>query len=113
SYPQLGRRPGFLFTFAFVAEIGLIAVALLLSRTRILAAASGFVLFVFLAIWTGQYLTEALLWWALGGYVVFALVHATLASLPPETDSPVSIGAAWQSYLPLLSLILICLCVGK
>src|SRR5437763_2742123 len=27
SYPELGRRPGFLFTFAFVAETGLLGVA--------------------------------------------------------------------------------------
>ena len=112
SYPELGRRPGFLFTFAFIAEIGLLGLAFFLSRTRILAPASGFVVFLFLVTWTGQYLNEALLWWALGGYIVFALLHATLAFWPP-TDAPVSKGAVWQSYLPLLSLVLICLCVGK
>jgi hypothetical protein len=112
SYPELGRRPGFLFTFAFVAETGLLGLALLLSRTRILAPASGLVVFVFLAIWTGDYLNEALLWWALGGYVVFALLHASFAFWP-GADATVSNGTAWQSYVPLLPLVLICLCVGK
>src|ERR1044071_5964565 len=112
SYPELGHRPGFLFTFAFVAEAGLLGVALFLSRTRILAPVSGFVLFLFLASWTGLFLNEALLWWALGGYVLFALLHATL-SFWPGADAPVPNYAAWQSYLPLLPLVLVCVCVGK
>src|SRR5205085_10539021 len=58
SYPELGRRPGFLFTFAFIAEIGLLGIALVFSRTRILAPVSGVVVFVFLASWTGHYLNE-------------------------------------------------------
>jgi Predicted membrane protein (DUF2339) len=113
SYPALGHRPGFLFTFAFLAEAGLLALALLRSKaTALLAPASGFVIFVFLASWTGNYLNGALLWWGLGGYVVFGLLHAGFAFWP-KADAPVSKGAAWQSYAPLLPLVLICLCVGK
>ena len=112
SYPELGRRPGFLFAFAFVAETGLLGLALLRSTTRILAPASGLVVFVFLASWTGHYLNDALLWWGLGGYVVFALLHAGFVFWP-GADAPDSKGAAWQSYVPLLPLVLVCLCVGK
>ena len=113
GYPALGHRPGFLFTFAFLAETGLLALFLLRSKpSPFLAPASGFLVFVFLAIWTGLYLNDALLWWGLGGYVVFALLHATFAFWP-EADAPVSNAAAWQSYAPLLPLVLICLCVGK
>jgi uncharacterized membrane protein len=113
SYPQLGHRPGFLFTFAFLAESGLLALVLLRSRpATVLAPVSGFVVFVFLANWTGQYLNDALLWRGLGGYVIFALLHAGFAFWP-GADRPVSKGAAWQSYAPLLPLVLICLCVGK
>ena len=60
----------------------------------------------------GIYLNDALLWWGLGGYVVFALLHAGFAFWP-GADATVSKGAAWQSYAPLLPLVLICLCVGK
>jgi hypothetical protein len=113
SYPTLGHRPGFLFTFAFLAEAGLLALVLLRSRAfTLLAPAGGFVVFVFLASWTGNYLNDALLWWGLGGYVVFALLHAGFAFWP-KADAPVLKGAAWQSYAPLLPLVLICLCVGK
>jgi predicted membrane protein DUF2339 len=113
SYPTLGHRPGFLFTFAFLAEAGLLALVLLRSRAiPLLAPAGSFVVFVFLASWTGNYLNDALLWWGLGGYVVFALLHAGFAFWP-KVDAPVLKGAAWQSYAPLLPLVLICLCVGK
>jgi uncharacterized membrane protein len=113
SYPTLGHRPGFLFTFAFLAEAGLLALVLLRARpTTLLAPASGLVVFIFLASWTGNYLNDALLWWGLGGYVVFALLHAGFAFWP-SAGTPVSKNAAWQSYVPILPLVLICLCVGK
>jgi uncharacterized membrane protein len=113
GYPTLGHRPGFLFTFAFLAEAGLLALALLRSKSfALLAPASGLVVFVFLASWTTFYLSDALLWWGLGGYVVFALLHAGFAFWPaPDATIPKS--AAWQGYVPLLPLILICLCVAK
>ena len=68
--------------------------------------------FLFLASWTAIYLNDKLLWWGLGGYVAFAVLHAGFAFWPGADAAP-SKGAAWQSYLPLLPLVLICLCVGK
>lgn len=113
GYPTLGHRPGFLFTFAFLAQTGLLALALLRARPfALLAPASGLVVFVFLASWTTFYLSDALLWWGLGGYVVFALLHAGFAFWP-GSDATVSKSAAWQSYAPLYPLLLICLCVAK
>jgi uncharacterized membrane protein len=113
SYWALGHRPGFLFSFAFLAEAGLLALVLLRSRpTALLAPVSGFVVFVFLASWTVTYLNDALLWWGLGGYVVFALLHAGFAFWP-GTGATVSKSAPWQGYAPLLPLVLICLCVAK
>jgi uncharacterized membrane protein len=113
GYHPLGHRPGFLFSFVFVAEAGLLALSLLRSKpAALLAPASGLVVLVFLASWTGNYLSEALLWWALGGYVVFALVHAAFAFWP-KAETPALKSAAWHSYVPLLPLVLVCLCVGK
>ena len=113
GYPTLGHRPGFLFTFAFLAEAGLLALALLRARWgALLAPVSGLVVFVFLASWTAIYLSDALLWWGLGGYVVFALLHAGFAFWP-GSGATVSKSAAWQGYAPLLPLVLICLCVAK
>ncbi|HEV2841152.1 MAG TPA: DUF2339 domain-containing protein [Chthoniobacterales bacterium] len=112
DYPELGRRPGFLFSFAFLAEAGLLALVFLRSKsTAFIAPASGFIVFAFLAGWTGRYLNDALLWWGLGGYVVFALLHAGFAFRRKE-DAPSAEGV-WPSYVPLLALVLICVCVGK
>ncbi len=57
--------------------------------SALLAPASGLAVFVFLATWTGIYLNDALLWWGLGGYVVFALLHAGFAFWP-GADAAVS-----------------------
>jgi uncharacterized membrane protein len=113
SYSVLGHRPGFIFTFIFLAEAGLLALALFRSKPSVLLAPlSAFVVFVFLASWTAIYLNDALLWWGLGAYVVFALLHAGFAFWP-GTGATVSKNAAWQGYAPLLPLVLICLCVAK
>ena len=112
TYRQFGPRPGFLFTYMFLAEAGLIGIALLLGRTGALVPLAGGIVFVFLAVWTGIYLTDSLLWWALGGYVIFSILHAGFAVwpkvAPEESESP-----TWRSYLPLLPLVLIWVCVSK
>jgi uncharacterized membrane protein len=112
TYPQFGPRPGFLFTYIFLAEAGLLSLALLDRKSALLAPLAGGIVFAFLAIWTGNYLTDPLLWWALGGYVVFSILHAGFAvwpkAAPEEADK-----AGWQSFLPLLPLALIWICVAK
>jgi uncharacterized membrane protein len=112
SYQELGPRPGLLFTYIFLAEIGLLVLSLLLSRTALLVPLSGAIVFVFLAIWTGNYLTGALLWWALGAYVLFSILHAGFAAWP-RIGSPESPGRVWSNYLPLLPVALIWICVSK
>jgi uncharacterized membrane protein len=112
TYPELGRRPGFLFTFVFVAEAGLLLIPILFSKGIPLAPIGGLTVFLFLASWTGNYLNDALLWWGLGGYIVFAILHAGFAFWP-KAEPPISKDPAWQSYLPSLPLVLICLCVWR
>jgi uncharacterized membrane protein len=111
DYPQIGRQPAFLFSLVFIAEIGLIALGLLVPRATILIPACGLVVFAFLAAWTSHYLNEALLWWALGGYVIFALLHG-VAGLIPKREQALA-DFKWHPYLPLLPLVLICVCVGN
>jgi uncharacterized membrane protein len=112
SYREFGPRPGFLFTYIFLAEAGLIGLALLRPRSALLAPLAGGIVFAFLAIWTGNYLSDALLWWALGGYVVFSILHAGFA-VWPKAESAEGEKSGWQSYLPLLPLALIWICVSK
>src|SRR5439155_22670620 len=112
SYREFGARPGFLFIYIFLAEAGLICLAFFRARSALIVPLAGGIVFAFLATWTGYYLTDALLWWALGGYVVFSIVHAGFAvwpkAVPEDADK-----SALQNYLPLLPLALIWICVAK
>lgn len=112
SYREFGLRPGFLFTYIFLAEAGLLALALLREKSTMLVPLAAGIVFIFLGIWTAHYLNDALLWWALGGYVAFSILHAGFA-VWPRTAADETGASAWQSYLPLLPLALIWICVSK
>jgi uncharacterized membrane protein len=112
SYQHFGQRPGFLFGYMFLAEAGLLGLAFLYARRDIVVPLAGGIVFLFLAMWTANYLTAASLWWALGGYVVYSIFHAGFA-LWPRAERADAAEAPWLSYLPLLSLVLILFCVAK
>ena len=112
SYPEFGRRPGFLFSYIFLAEAGLLGLALLYAWPGVLVPLGGGIVLVFLSIWNAGYLTAVTLWWALGGYVVFSILHAGFAVLPRTTGTDKE-RAPWLNFLPLLPLILIWVCVAK
>ncbi|MFZ1221488.1 MAG: DUF2339 domain-containing protein, partial [Chthoniobacterales bacterium] len=112
SYEEFGPRPGFLFAYMFVAEAGLLALAFFYAKRDLVVPLAGGIVFVFLAVWTGNYLTSASLWWALGGYVVYSIFHAGFA-VWPRTTGPDAARSPWLSYLPLMPLVLIWICVAK
>jgi uncharacterized membrane protein len=112
SYRAFGLRPGFLFTYIFLAEAGLLGLALFYSYRNLLVPLAGGITFVFLGIWTGNYLTPASLWWGLGGYVLFSILHAGFAVWPVPSEGPAKKSPA-LNYLPLLPLFLIWICVAK
>ncbi|HSV63181.1 MAG TPA: DUF2339 domain-containing protein, partial [Chthoniobacterales bacterium] len=112
SYQALGFHPVFLFPYIFVAEAGLLGLALLHSKRDLLVPLAGGIVFVFLGIWTASYLIPSLLWWALGGYVVFSILHAGFAVWPTPMAAAGK-KSPWPNYLPLLPLVLIWICVSK
>jgi uncharacterized membrane protein len=112
SYPEFGLRPGFLFTYIFLAEAGLLGLALPYSKPALLVPIAGGIVFVLLSIWTANKLSAAKLWWALGGYVVFSILHAGFAVWPRMMGTDRE-KASVLSFLPLLPLILIWICVSK
>ena len=112
SYPHFGQRPAFLFAYMFVAEAGLLGLAFLYAKRDIVVPVAGGIVFLFLAMWTANYLSAPSLWWALGGYVVYSIFHAGFA-LWPRAERADAAEAPWLSYLPLLSLVLILFCVAK
>jgi uncharacterized membrane protein len=112
SYQHFGQRPGFLFGYMFLAEAGLLGLAFLYAKRDIVVPLAGGIVFVFLVVWTSSYLTATSLWWGLGAYVVYSIFHAGFA-LWPRREGAGSDQAPWLSYLPLLPLVLIWLCVSK
>ncbi|HZE12533.1 MAG TPA: DUF2339 domain-containing protein, partial [Chthoniobacterales bacterium] len=112
SYREFGLRPGFLFTYIFVAEAGLLGLALLYAKRNLLVPLAGGIVFVFLSIWTANYLSTAFLWWALGGFIVFSILHAGFAVWPAPATGDVRKSFP-RNFVPLLPLFLIWICVAK
>ena len=108
----LALRPGFFFGFLFLADIGLLALALLRPNPSRIAAAAGAAVFALLAAWTVGYLRNDLLYWGLGAYLLFAVIHAGFSVWPHREEVKTPVGD-WASYVPLLALGLLFLCVWR
>ena len=110
--PDLGLRPGILFLFALFSDLCLMALAL---RRPSLSAAhriGGIFVFMILALWTAQYISSDLLYWGLGSYFIFAVLHMAfplvLQRLYPETTPH-----WWDHLFASLALILAMIPVFK
>jgi len=106
DFAALGARPGTVFTFVLAADLGLLALVLLRSALATAHLAAGGAAFLLLGMWTVKFLSGALLNWALGFYLLFAILHTAfpivLQRLRPGT-APVS----WGHLFPPLALLLI------
>ncbi len=112
SYRQLAGQPTLLFSFTFLADIGLLALAAAQRKPALLASAAGVTVFAFFAVWTSGYLTDSLLWWGLGAYLVFAVLH-TGFTVWPKSAAAEQTAVRWESFIPLFSLALIWLCIFR
>jgi hypothetical protein len=112
TFRQLGERPWVIFTFILAADLGALALVLLRCRLVTVHLAAGAAVFLVLSLWTGKFLSPALLHWALGFYFIFALLHAAfpvvLQRLRPDA-TPV----AWGHLFPVVALLLMMLPVMR
>lgn len=113
TFPTLAQRAGFFFAFAFLADLGLLALALKRSNPARIAGAAGAIVFTLLASWTVAYLDNRFLWWALAAYLLFAIVHAGFSVWPPRPTPAAASTRSWQGFVPLLALVLLLLVVWK
>ena len=113
TFATLAQRPGFFFGFMFLADVGLLALALNRPNPARIASAAGAIVFTLLASWTAIYLDNRLLPWALGAYLLFAVVHAGFSVWPPRFEAATPEPRTVQSYGPLLALVLLFVCVWK
>jgi hypothetical protein len=105
GYPGIASRPGLLFTFVFLADLSLLAIAWLEDEFVRLHWVAGLAVFAILATWTGTSLTTDLLSWALVFYLVYAVLH-TAFPLLLQRYRPETAPTWWSQLFPPLALLL-------
>src|SRR5881392_2884350 len=78
SFAAIGNRPLLILSYLFLVDAALLGLAIAKEYFARLIAAVGIAAFIFLALWTNDYLTAHNLYIALGAYFVFALLHSSL-----------------------------------
>jgi len=76
SFQTIANRPALLFSYVFAVDLGLLALRLMERRLAMLEGFAGLVAFMFLGVWTSNYLTSADLYIALAFYFAFAVLHS-------------------------------------
>src|SRR6266536_2646892 len=105
SFQAFGNRPALLLSYIFLADIGLLAIAVVKEKLAALSTVTGLAAFAFLAIWTVWYLTTQNLYVALAAFFVFALLHS-MVPLALHRFRKVDL-ALWGHLFPALALVLI------
>lgn len=112
TFPLLAAQPGRLFLLVVLAEMLVVAVALVERGFASALRYAGGVIFLFLATWTASALTEPLLPWALAGYLGFAALHTVLPLALGRWRSEFAAGN-WSQLAPPLGLLLVLAAVLK
>ncbi len=110
--PSLGMRPGILYTFLLGADLAVIGLAISQAKLRLFSQVSGGIVFLLLAGWTVARVEDGLLFWALGGYFGFAVLH-TAIPIWLQRRNPDQPLAPWTHLFPVITLILTLLPILK
>jgi uncharacterized membrane protein len=105
AHPEVGARPGLMFSFILVSDGLLLALAWLDDRLSRLHLLAGLVVFALLSFWTAEHLSDDLLPWALAAYLAFAALH-TVFPLLLERHRPAASPTWWSQLFPPLTLLL-------
>jgi hypothetical protein len=104
SFPTVAHRPVLLFTYLFAIDLGLLTLTLIESRLISVQAIAGLAAFIFIGVWTINYLTISQLYTALAFYFIFTLLHAA-APLVFERLRKIEM-PEWSHAFPALGLLL-------
>src|SRR5438105_9226376 len=111
SFAAIGARPVLILSYLFLVDAALLGLAIAKEYFARLIAAVGIAAFIFLALWTNDYLTAHNLYIALGAYFVFALLHS---SLPVAMQRLGKATPPWSAHLfPAATLLLVLLPIFK
>lgn len=103
---SLGQQPSQLFTFVFLADACILALALLDLRTAKLNLAAGVAVFALLALWTNERLNPDTLLWGLAFYFIFAVIHSAFP-IVLSRRAPDAAPTWWSQLFPPLALLLV------
>src|SRR5437588_5883555 len=78
SFTTIGSRPVLIFGYLFLVDVALLGLVIAKEYFARLVAVVGIATFIFLGLWTNDYLAAHNLYVALGAYLVFALLHSSL-----------------------------------
>jgi hypothetical protein len=114
DYAPLAQRPILLFSFIFLIDLIVAALAWLDEKTSAAPPIAGLAVFGLLAIWTAQHLSNELLNPALAFYFIFAVFHSALPAWQQRRSGTVSRMAAQLNHLfPPLALLLVLVPIFK
>jgi len=111
SFTTIGSRPVLILSYLFVVDAALLGLVIAKKYFACLIAVVGIAAFIFLGLWTNDYLTAHNLYIALGAYFVFALLHS---SLPIAMQRLGKATPPWSVHLfPAATLLLVLLPIFK
>ncbi|MGA2853871.1 MAG: DUF2339 domain-containing protein [Verrucomicrobiota bacterium] len=114
DFPPLAQRPILLFSFVFLIDLAVAALAWLDEKVSPAQPIAGLAVFGLLAIWTSQHLTNELLNPALAFYLVFAAFHSALpAWLQHRRGVKSGVAAQLNHFFPPLALLLVLVPIFK
>lgn len=111
AFTSIGNRAGLILSYLFLVDLGLLGLVVTKKYFNRLIPVVGLAVFVFLGLWTNDYLTATNLSLALSAYFVFAVLHS---SLPIVGQRLGLTAAAWTVQLfPAVTLVLVLLPIFK
>src|SRR5438874_6025892 len=111
SFTTIGSRPVLILSYLFLVDAVLLGLVIAKKYFACLIAVVGIAAFIFLGLWTNDYLTAHNLYIALGAYFVFALLHSSLPILLQRLGKATP---PWSVHLfPAATLLLVLLPIFK
>jgi len=112
TFSALGQKPWVIFTFILAADLGALALVLLRAKLAPVHLAAGGAVFLVLGIWTVGYVSNELLNWALGFYLLFAVLH-TVFPVVLERLRPGTAPVWWGHFFAPVALVMVMIPVMK
>lgn len=111
AFTSIGNRAGLILSYLFLADLALLGLVLAKEYFNRVVPLVGIAVFVFLGLWTNNYLTAQNLSVALGAYFTFALLHSSLPIVMQRLGKATK---SWSAHLfPAATLLLVMLPIFK